>query len=72
MTEYRTEVSPSQFILAGFCYVSAIMILKIGDSLIYFGQTEQWIVVLVATCLAVSGVSFQFEGVVFKRTVEQQ
>ena len=64
---YKTQVSPSQLILAAFCYVTAMMIWKIGEVLIYYGYTPLWFVVMIITCIVVSGFSFQFEGVIFRR-----
>jgi hypothetical protein len=56
----------SDMIMAAFCYVTAMMIWKIGDVLIYYGQADRWFVVLIVTLVVVSGVTFQFESLISK------
>lgn len=62
-----TTINPAQFILAAFCYVEAAMVWKIGEVLVYYGQAPLWFVWLIIGCLIVAGISFQFEGPIFKR-----
>jgi hypothetical protein len=40
------------------------MVWAIGNRLIYYGQAELWLVVLITALIAASGLSFDFDGVI--------
>jgi hypothetical protein len=49
--------------LAAFCYITAMMIWKIGSVMIYYGQADLWFVTFICLLVATAGVLFQFDNI---------
>jgi cytochrome c biogenesis protein ResB len=66
----KTKINPAQFILAAFCYVTAMMIWEIGKPLVYVGVTQSWFVIFICLLVVSAGISYHFEGAVFERDTQ--
>jgi hypothetical protein len=64
------KIQPSSMILAAFCYITAVMVWKIGAALIYYGQTDLWLVAFITGLVVTSGLMFQCEPVINQKKQE--